>query len=50
MTDWNEFRAINIEHLKKIMNNPILLDTRNIINIKELNEYDFKFDNVGRGD
>jgi len=50
MTDWNEFRAIDIEHLKKIMNNPILLDTRNIINIKELNEYDFKFDNVGRGD
>ena len=50
MTEWNEFRAINIEHLKKLMNNPILLDTRNIINIKELNEYDFKFDNVGRGD
>ena len=32
------------------MNNPILLDTKNIINIKKLNEYDFKFDNVGRGD
>ena len=49
MTEWNEFRAINIEHLKKLLNNPILLDTRNIINIKKLNEYDFKFDNVGRG-
>ena len=43
-------QTLSDEHLKKIMNNPILLDTRNIINIKELNEYDFKFDNVGRGD
>jgi len=50
MTEWNEFRAINLEQLKKIMNEPVLLDTRNIINIKKLNEHNFKFDNVGRGD
>ena len=50
MTEWNEFRAINLGQLKKIMNEPVLLDTRNIINIKKLNEHNFKFDNVGRGD
>ena len=27
--------------------NTILLDTRNILNIKKLKEYGFKFDNVG---
>ena len=34
--------------LKKLMHSPVILDTRNILNITELKELGFKFDNVGR--
>ena len=49
MTEWNEFRGISLEKLKSIMTLPVLLDTRNILSINKLIEYEFRFDNVGRG-
>ena len=48
MTEWNEFRGMNLEELKELMFTPIILDTRNILNISELKRLGFKFDNVGR--
>ena len=47
MTEWNEFRGIGIAHLKSILKEPILLDTRNILNIKKLKNHGFIHDNVG---
>ena len=47
MTEWNEFRGISISQLKSILKKPILLDTRNILNINKLREHGFSFDNVG---
>ena len=49
LTEWNEFRSMSIKRLKQLMSKPILLDTRNIIDVKKLKEYEFNFDNVGRG-
>ena len=48
MTEWNEFRGMSLEKLKKIMKAPIVLDTRNILSIDKLSEHGFQFDNVGR--
>lgn len=48
MTEWREFRGMNLKKLKELMNEPVLLDTRNILPIKVLNELGFKIDNVGR--
>jgi len=48
MTEWNEFRGLNIKQLKTLMREPILLDTRNILNMHELLKNGFQFDNVGR--
>ena len=48
MTDWNEFRGMNLKKLKKIMKTPLVLDTRNILSIDKLSEYGFQFDNIGR--
>jgi UDPglucose 6-dehydrogenase len=48
MTEWNEFRGIDLSKLKELMCSPIILDTRNILNIIELKRLDFTFDNVGR--
>ena len=48
MTEWNEFRGMNLKKLKKIMKTPLVLDTRNILSMDKLSEYGFQFDNVGR--
>ncbi len=49
LTEWNEFRSMSIKRLKQLMSKTILLDTRNIIDVKKLKEHKFTFDNVGRG-
>jgi UDPglucose 6-dehydrogenase len=48
MTDWNEFRGMDLHHLQSIMKAPVILDTRNILSVKQLYKNGFQFDNVGR--
>ena len=47
MTEWNEFRGISLSHLKSLMKRPVILDTRNILDLKKLKKNNFLFDNVG---
>ena len=47
MTEWNEFRSLDLEKLKNLMSQPVVLDTRNILDVSELKRLEFKFDNVG---
>ena len=48
LTEWNEFRGMDLNELKDLMNNPVLLDTKNIISIQGLESRGFTYDNVGR--
>ena len=48
MTEWNEFRALDLNRIKKSMRNNYVLDARNILNMKELSEQGFVYDNIGR--
>jgi UDPglucose 6-dehydrogenase len=48
MTEWNEFRALDLNRIKKSMRNNYVLDTRNILNMKDLSEQGFVYDNIGR--
>ena len=48
MTEWNEFRGMDLKKLKKLMKTPLVLDTRNILSMNKLSEFGFQFDNVGR--
>ena len=48
MTEWNEFRSLDLIRIRKEMNGKFILDTRNIINMKELSSLGFVYDNVGR--
>jgi UDPglucose 6-dehydrogenase len=47
-TEWNEFRGMDTEKLKTLMGSPVVLDTRNILNMHEFQNAGFTFDNVGR--
>ena len=48
MTEWNEFRSLDLQKIKKIMKGNIILDTRNILDMDELSSLDFIYDNIGR--
>ena len=48
MTEWNEFRSLDLERIRNIMTGKFILDTRNILNMKELSSLGFVYDNIGR--
>ena len=48
MTEWNEFRSMDLGVLKNQLIAPVMLDTRNVLNMDELQKLGFTFDNVGR--
>ena len=48
MTEWNEFRALDLNRIKKSMRNNYVLDTRNVMNMKDLSDLGFVYDNIGR--
>ena len=48
MTEWNEFKNIDFEKVKRIMKHPILIDTRNIYNPEKLIKLGFVYKGVGR--
>ena len=47
-TEWNEYRAINFNKIKKLLLNPIILDLRNIFNGSELSKTGFKYYSIGK--
>ena len=48
MTEWNEFRSLDLPRIKNIMNAAYILDTRNVMNMFELSRLGFVYDNIGR--
>ena len=48
ITEWNEFRGIDLYILKQILSSPLILDTRNIFSVDKLKKNGFIYDNVGR--
>jgi len=48
MTEWNEFRGLDLSKLKELIKSPVILDTRNILSNEDLEVHGFKYDNVGR--
>ncbi|MCH9806948.1 MAG: UDP-glucose/GDP-mannose dehydrogenase family protein [Alphaproteobacteria bacterium] len=48
LTEWNEFRALNLSDLKAAMSGDVLADLRNIFNAKSATENGFRYDSIGR--
>lgn len=47
-TEWNEFRQLNLEEIKKLMRRPVILDGRNIYDPEKLRMLGFEYLGVGR--
>ncbi|MCJ8509306.1 UDP-glucose/GDP-mannose dehydrogenase family protein [Rhizobium lemnae] len=48
VTEWDEFRALDLQRLKPIMNAPVLVDLRNVYPADEVHRYGFEYHGVGR--
>ncbi len=48
VTEWNEFRALDIERIKKSMKQPVMVDLRNIYNPDDMKAAGFDYHCIGR--
>ncbi len=48
LTEWNEFKQLNLNKIKTLMKNPVILDGRNIYNPPEVKRLGFVYQGVGR--
>jgi UDPglucose 6-dehydrogenase len=48
VTEWNQFRALDLDRLKSIMTSPVLVDLRNIYRPDEVTAHGFTYAGIGR--
>jgi UDPglucose 6-dehydrogenase len=48
-TEWQEFKKLNLYHLKKLMKNPVIMDGRNLYDPVNMKAIGFNYRGVGRG-
>ena len=48
LTEWNEFRVLNLARLKELMRTPVICDLRNIYNPAEMAAAGFHYTSIGR--
>jgi UDPglucose 6-dehydrogenase len=49
VTEWNEFKQLDLEKMKDSMNTPVVFDGRNIYDPTVMREMGFKYRAIGRG-
>src|SRR6185436_11039442 len=48
VTEWEQFRALDLDRIKQVMANPVLIDLRNIYRPDDVISRGFRYDSVGR--
>ena len=48
VTEWEQFRALDLARLKAAMANPVVVDLRNVYRPDEMKKYGFTYSSVGR--
>ena len=47
-TDWDEFRSLDLNKIKELMNDPVIFDLRNIYNKKEVMDLGIEYHGIGK--
>ncbi len=50
LTEWNEFKQIDFQKLRTIVQQPVLIDGRNMYQAQEMTEKGFTYHGMGRGE
>ncbi len=48
VTEWEQFRALDLERIKQSMKQPVLIDLRNVYRPEEMEQLGFVYDSIGR--
>ncbi|EKD48021.1 MAG: hypothetical protein ACD_65C00160G0001, partial [uncultured bacterium] len=48
LTEWDEFRAVDLKKIKELMRGSLICDGRNIYNPAEVKKIGFKYKSIGR--
>ncbi|MGV8853948.1 MAG: UDP-glucose dehydrogenase family protein [Devosia sp.] len=48
ITEWNEFRSLDLDRLRAAMKSPVLVDLRNVYSFEEASKHGFTYFSVGR--
>ena len=48
VTEWNEFKELDLKKVKKLLKQPVIIDGRNIYDPKKMKELGFKYNCIGR--
>jgi UDPglucose 6-dehydrogenase len=48
MTEWNEFRLLDLDRVKKLLTSPLVIDCRNIYQPEAMEKMGFKYHSFGR--
>jgi len=48
VTEWNQFKKLDLKKVKKLMNQPVILDGRNLFSPQKVKSLGFKYIGIGR--
>ena len=48
ITEWNEFRLLDLERIKSLLSAPVMVDLRNIYKPDEMAATGFRYHSIGR--
>ncbi len=48
LTEWNEFKELDLKKVKKLLNQPVVVDGRNIYDPAKMKELGFRYFSIGR--
>jgi UDPglucose 6-dehydrogenase len=48
VTEWEQFRALDFDRLKKVMAKPVMVDLRNVYRAEQAARYGFAYESIGR--
>ncbi len=48
LTEWNEFRALDLDRVRSLLKRPLMIDLRNIYTPREMSDAGFDYHSVGR--
>jgi UDPglucose 6-dehydrogenase len=49
VTDWNEFKNLDLARVRELMTGNVLIDGRNIYEPEQMKEFGFYYRGIGRG-
>jgi UDPglucose 6-dehydrogenase len=48
VTEWEQFRALDLDRLKRVMKRPVVIDLRNIYRPEDMTRRGFSYRGIGR--